>query len=255
MPRCSMFVTQPNAIIGQLSIVRYALNATNWPTVIRPRITSRLPSHTTISAPSPRKKPMLGKKNPCSTIRRAIALQVLVVRPAEPLELRRFLTIGADDADARERLLRDGAHVGQLRLNPLEPLVDRPAEELDRNRHERQRDERPCRVSRASIDDHHRQRDRERQHRVGRVHDRRADHHPHGAEVVGRARHQVAGAMRLEIRRAAASRRCAKKSLRMLYSMSRDAPMRIRRCRNRNTPPTQADRQQQRAVAGELARG
>jgi hypothetical protein len=32
--------------------------------------------------------------------------------------------------------------------------------------------------------------------------------------------------------------RCAKKSLRMSYSMSRDAPMRIRRCRNWKTPPT-----------------
>ncbi len=29
MPRCSMFVTHPNAIIGHASIVRYALNATN----------------------------------------------------------------------------------------------------------------------------------------------------------------------------------------------------------------------------------
>jgi len=32
--------------------------------------------------------------------------------------------------------------------------------------------------------------------------------------------------------------RCAKKSLRMSYSMSREAPMRMRRCRNRNTPLT-----------------
>ena len=65
-----MFVTQPNAIIGQLNIVRYELNATNSPTVIRPWITSRLPSQITRSAPSPRKNPMLGKKNPCITIRR-----------------------------------------------------------------------------------------------------------------------------------------------------------------------------------------
>src|SRR5437773_6188021 len=68
MPRCSMLVTQPNAIIGQLSIVRYELNATNWPRVMRPRITSRLPSHSTTSAPRPRKNAMLGKKNPCTTI-------------------------------------------------------------------------------------------------------------------------------------------------------------------------------------------
>ena len=32
--------------------------------------------------------------------------------------------------------------------------------------------------------------------------------------------------------------RCAKKSLRMSYSMSRDTPVRIRRIRNRKTPPT-----------------
>ena len=32
--------------------------------------------------------------------------------------------------------------------------------------------------------------------------------------------------------------RCAKKSLRMSYSMSRDTPVRIRRIRNRKMPPT-----------------
>jgi len=31
-----MFVTHPNAIIGQLNITRYALNATNSPSVMRP---------------------------------------------------------------------------------------------------------------------------------------------------------------------------------------------------------------------------
>src|SRR4029453_1504224 len=44
MPRWSMLVTQPNAIIGQLSIVRYELNATNSPTDILPRTTSLAPS-------------------------------------------------------------------------------------------------------------------------------------------------------------------------------------------------------------------
>jgi hypothetical protein len=60
MPRCSMFVTHPNAIIGQLSITRYALNATKSPSVIRPRMTSRLPSHNTSSEPKPRNSVMLG---------------------------------------------------------------------------------------------------------------------------------------------------------------------------------------------------
>ena len=47
MPRCSMFVTQPNAIIGQLSITRYALNATSSPTVMRPcdDVAAALPEH------------------------------------------------------------------------------------------------------------------------------------------------------------------------------------------------------------------
>ena len=60
IPRWSMFVTQPNAIIGQLSITRYELNATNSPSVIRPRMTSRLPTHSTSSEPIPRKSVMLG---------------------------------------------------------------------------------------------------------------------------------------------------------------------------------------------------
>ncbi len=60
MPRCIMFVTQPNAIIGQLSITRYALNATSSPTVMRPWMTSRLPCHSTSSAPKPSSSVRLG---------------------------------------------------------------------------------------------------------------------------------------------------------------------------------------------------
>ena len=55
-------------------------------------------------------------------------------------------------------------------------------------------------VSRASIDTIRMQRHDEHQQRVRRVHDRRADHHAHGVEIVGGARHQVAGPVRLEIR-------------------------------------------------------
>ena len=42
-----MFVTQPNAIIGQLSIVRYALKATNSPSVMRPQdhFAAAVPQH------------------------------------------------------------------------------------------------------------------------------------------------------------------------------------------------------------------
>ena len=46
--------------------------------------------------------------------------------------------------------------------------------------------------------------------------------------------------------------RCAKKSFRMSYSMWRDAPMRMRRDRNRNHAADHADAQQQAAVAEQL---
>ena len=60
MPRWRMLVTQPNAIIGQDSMTRYALKATKSPSVMRPLITSRLPSQSTSSDPNPRKSVMLG---------------------------------------------------------------------------------------------------------------------------------------------------------------------------------------------------
>ena len=59
-PRCSMLVTQPKAIIGHVSIPRYALNATNSPSVRRCCITSRLPSQSTSNAPRPRNRLRLG---------------------------------------------------------------------------------------------------------------------------------------------------------------------------------------------------
>ena len=60
VPRCSMLVTQPKAIIGHASITRYALNATSSPTVMRPAITSRLPCQSTSSAPRPSSSVRLG---------------------------------------------------------------------------------------------------------------------------------------------------------------------------------------------------
>ena len=40
----------------------------------------------------------------------------------------------------------------------------------------------------------------ERQHGVRHVHHRRANHHPHGVEIVGRARHEVAGPVAMVVR-------------------------------------------------------
>ena len=48
--------------------------------------------------------------------------------------------------------------------------------------------------------DHERERTRRIDDGVGRVHDRRAQQHSHGVQVVGGARHDVAGAVALVIR-------------------------------------------------------
>ncbi len=141
---------------------------------------------------------MLGKKNPCSTISRRLRREVLVVGDAEALELGVLLAIGAHHPNARQRFLHDRADFRQLRLDLLESLVDGAAEELDRQRHERQRNQ--AKQRQPGVDrDHQRQGDDEPQQRVRRVHHRRADHHAHGIQIVGGPRHQVAGAVRLEI--------------------------------------------------------
>ena len=67
---------------------------------------------------------------------------VLQIGAAESLELARLLPVGADDAHAGERLLRDRAQVGELRLDPLEALVDHAAEVARDERDDRQREER-----------------------------------------------------------------------------------------------------------------
>jgi hypothetical protein len=53
MPRWKMLITQPSATMGQLSMPRYTVNATNWPSVMRPAITSRPPTQIASTAPTP----------------------------------------------------------------------------------------------------------------------------------------------------------------------------------------------------------
>ena len=128
-----------------------------------------------------------------------VAAHVLEVGLPEAFEFRALLAVGTHHAHARQRLLSNGAHLGELRLDALEPLVDGAAEVVHRDRDERQRDERQQRQPHVD-GEHHRQRRDEGQQRIGGVHDRWPDHHPHGVEVVGGARHQVAGAVRLVVR-------------------------------------------------------
>ncbi len=59
-----------------------------------------------------------------------VAVQIFLVGAAEPRELRLFLPVGTNDANARQRLLGNGADICQLSLYLLEPLVNRIAEVL-----------------------------------------------------------------------------------------------------------------------------
>ena len=215
------------------SIVRYALNATNSPTVMRPAITSRLPSHSTSSAPRPRKSDMLGKKNPCSRISRRLRSQVLAVRAAEPLHLGRLLPVGAHDADAGQRLLRDGAQLGQLRLDLLEPRVDGAAEvAAPRSTRTAAGSARPASAGGRSTASA-----RSPRRRGSAV---LAEYMTAGPIIIRTAfRSLVARDIRSPVRCAwkydsGSSCRCAKKSFRRSYSMCRETPMMMRRIRNRN---------------------
>jgi hypothetical protein len=71
-PRSKMFTTQPSAIIGQCSIVRYAPNATNSPRLMVPPTTMRPPSQSTRAAPLPISSWMPGYRLPNIRISRRL---------------------------------------------------------------------------------------------------------------------------------------------------------------------------------------
>ena len=73
---------------------------------------------------------------------------------------------------------------------------------------------------------------RERQPGFEPVHDARPQHHAHGVQVVGGARHDVAGARAAVVIRRESGARWRNRSLRRSYSMSREMPMRITRIQN-----------------------
>jgi hypothetical protein len=129
--------------------------------------------------------------------------------------------------------------------------VDGGAEQLHRHGHERQRDQRPQREPRVDRD-HDREGHRKRQQRVRRIHDRRADHHPHRVEIVGRARHQVAGAVRLEIRQRQLLQVREEVVAHVVLDVAGGADQNPAR-EELEDAAEQTDREQQRAVAGQLA--
>ena len=129
---------------------------------------------------------------------RAVAPHVLVVGGREPPDLVLLTAVGAHDAHARQGFLGDGADGRELLLDGLEAFVDGFADHVDQNRERRQRDEGQQRET--PVERQHQRDDRdEREHGVRQVHERGPDHHAHGVQVVGGPRHQVAGAIALEV--------------------------------------------------------
>ena len=112
-------------------------------------------------------------------------------------DLRFLLREGADEACAGEVLLGLRGDVGEHGLDALEARVNACAEVLHEHGREGQRHEREERQARAGAD-HVRQRRGGEDDGVGAVHDGRAEQLANGAEVVGRPRHDVAGAVLLE---------------------------------------------------------
>ena len=118
-------------------------------------------------------------------------------RCVEGRDLRVLLRVGAHDADAREVLLRARRDLREEVLNLLEADVHLLAEVLDRQRDERHRHEEQQRQAHADPQ-HQRQDDDDDEDGLQRVHDHRPGELAHGGQVVGRARHQVAGAVLVE---------------------------------------------------------
>ena len=126
------------------------------------------------------------------------AANVFLVLVFEGRDLGLFLHIRADQARAGKILLRTGGDVGEHRLNAFEALVNAASEGLDDDADRGQRQERVKRQPRAD-GDHEGQRARGVDESVRRIHDRRAEQHANGVQVVGRARHNVAGAVTLVV--------------------------------------------------------
>ena len=126
------------------------------------------------------------------------AADVFLVLGLEGFDFGFFLHVGANQACAGEILLRAGGDVGEHGLNALEALVNAAAEGLDDDADCGQRQEREQRQPGAD-GDHERQRAHRVDQRVGGIHDRWTEQHANGVQVVGRPRHNVAGAMALVV--------------------------------------------------------
>ena len=184
----------------------------------------------------------------------AVAVEVLLVRGAEPLDLGVLLPVGAD------RRARPTAPPGRPRSRPrAAPGCARSAGGSPLPKYFTDTDTNgigisAISVSHGSIDSIIASATKNSTTVFDGVHDRRPDHHADRVQVVGGARHQVAGARRRGSRPSGSVCRCAKKSLRRSYSMCRETPTMIRRIRKRKAPPTTAMPKHERRVEAAACR-
>ena len=124
------------------------------------------------------------------------AANVLLVGSLEACNLGFFLGESPDEASAGEVLLRLCGDVREHSLNPLETFVNSCAELLHYDRSNGQRDKSEQRKARADADHEWKRGDSEK-NRVEAVHDGRAEYLANGRQIVRRAGHDVARAVRL----------------------------------------------------------
>ena len=106
----------------------------------------------------------------------------------------------AHHAHAGEVLLHARGQQRELRLHRLEAALDALAEEPHRERDQRQRQQRVEREARTDRQ-HQEHGGGAHRERVDQIHEAGTEHHAHRGQIVGRARHQLAGAMGLEVLR------------------------------------------------------
>ena len=104
-----------------------------------------------------------------------------------------FLYESPDHADAGQIFLHAAADIGKHGLDALEPRMNGAPEENYRQADQGRRQHgQQCQ---APIHrDHDNDGQQKRQAGLGPVHDARAEHHAHGVQIVGGARHNVSGA-------------------------------------------------------------
>ena len=119
-----------------------------------------------------------------------------LVEAFEEADLGFFAGEGADEAGAGVVFLGLRGDVGEAGLDALEAGMDAAAEVLDEDagqRHGREGDQRQI----GADAQHEEEREDGKEDGVGAVHEARAEQHAHGVQVVGHARHDVAGAIAL----------------------------------------------------------